>query len=167
MYLCKCTTSKRLVFVLLIRIFVGAGHPGGEAPNPRDGMQDASARIPCRADHWTSVLQRQLECVINTNISINISISINSNINVIKLTAPAPCSTTSTGIFWSSPIFCGPVWTGSTFETFDPSPHLNTILNVCDIDLRYCHFDIALQQSNMRSKWDCRCWNKNILQRWE
>ena len=117
-------------------------------------MQDASARIPCRAYHWTSVLQRQLECVVNINISINI----NSNNNFIKPTAPAPSSTTSAGIFWSSPIFCGPVWTGSTFETFDPSPHLNTILNVCDI--------VTLPYINQIWGLKVRLWIRSLM-KWE
>ena len=63
----------------------GAGYPGGEAPDPGDGvqvfyldfgifysdiktemecMQDAATRLPRRAHHWPQLLQRQLECLV-------------------------------------------------------------------------------------------------------
>ena len=42
----------------------GARYPGGEAPDPGDGVQDVAARLPCRAHHRAQLLQRQLERLV-------------------------------------------------------------------------------------------------------
>ena len=42
----------------------GARYPGGEAPDPGDGVQDVAARLPRRAHHRAQLLQRQLECLV-------------------------------------------------------------------------------------------------------
>ena len=49
---------------LMLFEWSGAGYPGGQAPDPGDGVQDAAARLPRRANHRAKLLQRQLERLV-------------------------------------------------------------------------------------------------------
>ena len=49
---------------LMLFSWSGAGYPGGQAPDPGDGVQDAAARLPRRANHRAKLLQRQLERLV-------------------------------------------------------------------------------------------------------